>query len=683
MNQPGASPQDQTLSRELSVFLVQFSVGLHKAGAYPPNHPVVREAIESVYVQLLALLTERDTLAIGVAHDQLLVDGMATDSHTSVLAELAKRLHRHQVGAVRFQEGVALEELTDLVTTLCREADREEMPFGLRPSEELDRWQHIQVVPHTFGSLALAEDGMHVGEGPDHQSQLWLRLAAAALGDQDDDAPTTDAAPDQIAEAIKQRRDDRSYDKVIVEYLTQAGRELKLREGATARVLKQRIAGLVQSLDQNTLGRLLDVGGGSGDRTQLLSNLSATLPVDAVMDLVNATAKTGEQKISNSFLRMLSKLAAHTDTNEATALRPNANETFRESVQALIDDWTLEDPNPEAYTDVLERLATGLSDETSTTTADSLSDDSRIVQMGLEVGVFGVTVVHAVDDMLRTDRFQELLQILDTAPESSSGTDNVWNFLTDPERVRYLLAHYEHDIEGVQRVLERLDPQAADPLLDALATTTSRAMRHRLLSTMTSMGSEIGPKAAARLPGAEWYVKRNILILMGSLPEWPAGFSPQVYALADDARVRREAVKLMLQAEETEMRDSAILIGVVDDDVSIIRMTLTAATATCPQQTENQILELFDHDDGDVRVLAIRVLGCFDTPRARKALLSLSLAKRRWWQRRRRLATASPEMLAALGSLARAWADSPDVQVVLESARNSSHEEIRAMVTSV
>jgi hypothetical protein len=81
VNQPDASPQDQTLSRELSVFLVQFSVGLHKAGAYPPNHPVVREAIESIYVQLLALLTERDTLAIGVARDQLLVDGMATDSH--------------------------------------------------------------------------------------------------------------------------------------------------------------------------------------------------------------------------------------------------------------------------------------------------------------------------------------------------------------------------------------------------------------------------------------------------------------------------------------------------------------------------------------------------------------------------------------------------------------------------
>jgi len=94
VNQPETSPQNQTLSREISVFLVQLSVGLHKASTYPTNHPVVGEAIESTYVQLLALLTERDTLAIGVARDQLVIDNMATDPKTSVLAELAKRKSR-------------------------------------------------------------------------------------------------------------------------------------------------------------------------------------------------------------------------------------------------------------------------------------------------------------------------------------------------------------------------------------------------------------------------------------------------------------------------------------------------------------------------------------------------------------------------------------------------------------
>ncbi len=682
MNQPEASPQSQTLSRELSVFLVQFSVGLHKAATYPANHPVVKEAIESVYLQLLALLTECDMLAMGVARNQLIVEGAATDPQNAVLAELAGRLHRHQVAAIRFQAGVTLEELLDLLTTLCPEANREDVPFGLRPSEELDRWQHIRVVPLTFEDLVMADGGTE-SEGQAGQSQLWLGLAAAALRqDTWGKDGATEADPRQVAEAIKNSKGDRTYDQVIVGYLSQLGRELKLREGAQAKAMREQVAGLVKSLDKATLKRLFQVGGGLADRTQMLSDLSATMPVDAVMDMIKAAVETGEQTISHSFLRMLSKLADHADTGETKSPMPHADENFRESVRCLLDDWTLEDPNPEAYTAVLERLAAVGPEDTPTATNHTASEAPRIIQMGMEIGVFGATVTHAVDDMLQTGRFRELLEILDAAPEESTGPANAWDYLSAPEQVRYLLAHDEHDIDSVQRVLERLGIEAAEPLLDALATATSRAMRHRLLSTLTAVGSDVGPMAAARLSDAEWFVKRNLLILLGSLPEWPAGFAPETLARDDDARVRREAVKLMLQAEEAEVRDNGILIGVADDDASIVRMALTAATAACPAKAERQVLKLLEHDDGDIRVLATRVLGCFTTSSARGVLLDRALAKRKWWQRRRRLAIVSPQMLAALGALSKAWADSPEVERVLDSARNSPHEEIRAMVTT-
>ncbi|TDJ57437.1 MAG: hypothetical protein E2O47_00090 [Gemmatimonadetes bacterium] len=682
MNQPEASSQDQTLSREVSVFLVQFSIGLHKTATYPPNHPVVREATESVYTQLQALLSERQMLAMGVARDQLIVEGVATDPQSAVLAELAGRLHRHQVAAIRFQTGATLDELADVLATLCPEANREELPFGLKSSEEIDRWQHIQVIPLTFDDLILADDDTVREERPGH-SQLWLGLAAAALRrDVAIDPDAADLNPSQIAEAIRGHKGDRTYDQVIVGYLTQLGRELKLREGAEAKALQEQIAGLVRELDQSTLTRLLGVGGGLTQRGQLLSDMSATLPVDAVMDLIKAAESTGEQTISHSFLRLLTKLADHADPGATTTRTPHADENFRESIRALLADWSLEDPNPEAYTELLDRLAAGGADEASATASETASEAPRIIQMGMEVSVFGTTVAHAVDDLLHSGRLQELLEIIDAAPEGSTGPADTWSHLSSPEQVRYLLAHDEHDIEGVQRVLERLGIEAAEPLLDALATATSRAMRHRLLSTLTTMGSDVGPMAAARLPDAEWFVKRNLLILLGSLPEWPTDFSPEPYARADDARVRREAVKLMLQAEAAQVRGEGILIGVADDDASIVRMALTAATAACPPKAERQVLKLLQHDDGDIRVLATRVLACFTTSRARAALLDRALAKRKWWQRRRRLAVASPQVLAALGALSKTWADSPAVQRVLDSARNSPHEEIRAMVTT-
>jgi hypothetical protein len=47
-----------------------------------------------------------------------------------------------------------------------------------------------------------------------------------------------------------------------------------------------------------------------------------------------------------------------------------------------------------------------------------------------------------------------------------------------------------------------------------------------------------------RLEAAPWYVQRNLLALLSSLPEIPAEFSLEPYSNHDDARVRREALKL-------------------------------------------------------------------------------------------------------------------------------------------
>ena len=679
MNQPEASPQSQTLSRELSVFLVQFSVGLHKAATYPSNHPVVQEAINSAYLQLLALLTERDLLALGVARNQLIVEGAATDTQSAVLSELAERLHRHQVGAIRFTNGVSLDEFTSLLTILCREANREEVPFGLRPQEDLDRWQHIKVVPLTFDELQLA-DGEDAAASGSRQSQLWLGLAAAALReDADDSESVSSTSPEEVAKAITGRKGDRTYDQVIVGYLSQLGKELKLREGADAKALQEQVTALLSTLDKSTLKRLLEVGGGLAARNDLLADLSATLPVEAVMDLIKAAAETGGQTISHSFLRMLSKLADHAETGSGT-MKPHADQNFRGSIQSLLDDWSLEDPNPEAYTAVLERLAAA-GDHDASYTSDTASESRRIIEMGMEVSVFGATVAHAIDEMLASGRFQELLEIIDAAPEASTAPEETWSYLSSPERVQLLLAHDEHDVEGVQRVLERLGSEAAGPLLDALATAASRAMRHRLLSTLTALGSSVGPLAAQRLPTAEWYVQRNLLILLGSLPEWPEGFSPEPYAKANDPRVRREAIKLLLQSADSDFQDMGKLLGVADDDASIVRMALTAAGGGCPPKAERSVLALLEAEDDDVRLLAIRVLGHLKTSRCRAALLERVLAKRKWWQRRPRLAGPTPEMIAALTGLADNWAEAEEVKPVLDLARQSSHEGISNVVS--
>ena len=51
-------------------------------------------------------------------------------------------------------------------------------------------------------------------------------------------------------------------------------------------------------------------------------------------------------------LRMLSKLAHHPSSGGAP--RARTDPTIRDVMRRLVDDWSLDDPNPEAYRQALE-----------------------------------------------------------------------------------------------------------------------------------------------------------------------------------------------------------------------------------------------------------------------------------------------------------------------------------------
>src|SRR2546421_590469 len=109
---PAAKPAVATLSRELADFLVELSITLNKHAIYPSSHPLLDVAVDGVANRIGALFVgERDSLSIGVARRQLIIEGVATDPLNPVLKELAQRLHEHHVGAVKFVRGITRDEL--------------------------------------------------------------------------------------------------------------------------------------------------------------------------------------------------------------------------------------------------------------------------------------------------------------------------------------------------------------------------------------------------------------------------------------------------------------------------------------------------------------------------------------------------------------------------------------------
>ena len=183
--------------RELTEFLTQLATALNKFAMYPLGHPSQARATSGLPARLLPLLKERGTLSVGVARDQLVIGGVATDRKNPLLRELANRLRRHQLGAVSFHTGVEADEIKDVLCVLAREPSEDSQPLGLGPPEQLRAWKHVRLYAMTFDRLQLLDErdsGGPVSDRGTRAAQLWLGLARAALAAEatDDDSLVTE-----------------------------------------------------------------------------------------------------------------------------------------------------------------------------------------------------------------------------------------------------------------------------------------------------------------------------------------------------------------------------------------------------------------------------------------------------------------------------------------------------------
>ncbi|HEU5185113.1 MAG TPA: hypothetical protein VFU01_11120 [Gemmatimonadaceae bacterium] len=685
----GASGESAVLSRDLADFLIELSIALHKNAIYPPGHPLLNGAVDALALRIARLLQDRATLSLGVAREQLIIEGVVTAANNSLLRELAQRLHRHHLGAVKFLRGVGRDEVADLLRTIAADAERSVTPFGLRPAEELRRWTHIRALPLTYDQLELAgeapPDQLVAGHGESsaRAAQLWVGLARAAMvadanTEGNDDASSAD--PAVVAKAIEEHRREVAYDQVIVGYLLQIAEELKKKGGAESLALQKRISTLVSSLNPTTLRRLLEMGGDLSQRRRFMLDAAQGMAVDAVIELVQAAAETSQQTISHSLVRLLTKLATHAEQGDVAEVRANAETELREHVQRLIADWTLDDPNPGNYRVVLDHIAKAPPLFATSEPGVTGAEPERILQMSLELDTFGEPVKRAIDTMLQRGDQLRVFTLMASAPTESRAAGSLWRQLACPEQLRTALRETQIDFALVEHLVGRLRLAAAEPLLDALEASESRTVRRRLLDLITQLGPEVATVIAERLPDERWYIVRNMLMLLADVGAECVDVGT-TYARHADPRVRREALRLLVLTPSA--REAAICSGLEDADERVLRVALQAAAERCPLSAV-PILQRRAVDGTLGAEMVANVVAVVASVRRTEVLEWLMEravgAGRGGLFGRPRLAPKSPAMLAALSGLAHHWARGRGVGAVLALALGSSDPDIRNTV---
>ena len=659
-------PRSGALPPDLSAFLTQLSVALHKYRAYPTGHPMRSEARDALLAQLATILDSRPLLRIGVARRQLLISDLGSDPSHPVLRELAERLHRRQVGGIVIREGVGAEDL-DLVLERLN-TDPRWATGTSDPAEPEHLGEFLELLPLSYTHLAMAD---HDEEEPTATlpDELWAELARLTA------APGTalgEGGAGAMARALRSTWRDRATHVAVREALERFGRAAVREAGARGVVARRELRDLMAGIPRGELTEILGIDLTRPEGINRLIQASEWMALPALIDLLESAAASAGQTISHFLLRLLRKLGGR----KAPSVEGDAevDHSTRDAIQSLLRGWNLDDPNPLIHTRLLEELSrrerTGANPD-----AAYLAESERVVRVALEVGAAGPLVVEAVDGMLSSGKLGLLLDLIE-APGAEAAAPAIWFHLTAPATIRGVLLEEPVDHNACVRLLTRVPLESAEGLLDSLAISESQETRWLILRRLPELGPGVGSLLVARLDAAPWYLRRNLLGLLADLPEIPSGFTARRYADEADPLVRLEALRLMVRSPDD--REDGMHRALTDSDDRVVRSGIEAGLEHgLPRASLPRLMKLLNDPlrPPELRARGIALLAQFESPTIRTWLVARILV-RRGFLRRTRLAPKSADLVAGIGVLAKAFPGHPQTVEVLRLAAQSGDPEL-------
>lgn len=682
--QPQASRNGRlnVLPADLSRFLVDLSISLHRVAMYPPDHPSLLPALDTLARAADALLRDRQRLAVGVARDRLVIDGAVSEAGHPLLGGLAEHLYRHNLAAISFDRGVCSEELAEAVATLAEDPARGRGPVGRLSKDEAPAWPHVTFVPLVIDGLEIIEEGDEEA-APDRAASrcadLWVGLARAALERSDGEkaATATIEEPAAVAQAISDHQKVEAYDEVIVGYLLKIADELREAGGADGAELKRRVSTLVSTMQPEALQRLLAMGGDTLRRREFLRNAAAGMAATTVVDLVKSAAEASQETVSTGLVRLLTKLALHAETGSVPA-RPLADSALRLQVDRLIGGWSLADPSPSEYTESLERVARAIHPGGAASTRRCPCEPLRTIRMCLELGEEAPSLWRAVDRLVDEGQLDIVLETLERASAELAG--GVRSHLESPATIGRLVSHVPPDFTTLDKLLPGLGGESLAPLFDVLTNSEDRAVRRAVFDRLRRLGTAIAPEIMARMEDDRWYVQRNLMSLVAEMEPVPAECDPSPWLRHQEGRVRREALRVALRIPQ--VRDAALSSAVADPDQRVLRVAVAAARDGCPPAAARHLVAIVLNEalDDDLRAMAVGALRRVShLPQVVDALLAVS-SKNGMILRGPALAPKSAVVVAALRALAADWTSDERAAALIRRAAASPEPEIRGAV---
>jgi hypothetical protein len=675
----------------LLAFLTRLQVALNRRRTYGATHPMVVSTEEEAQVMLDKVLARRSSFTIGVAKQELLLNGTPIVGAAGTARELASRLHRRGVGALTFHAGVDLQNLQLMLEWLAHEPSRDDAPdaapeqpptiagiiIGRLAYDALMLGDADKIADASIAALwqALAQiaadgTGRQYGFGTERNADV-----SASLGDDDrafDVMVREEEQVSDIAQSLQQLVSQPEFARRTAVALmnlaaqgAQAPPELRARIG-------ERLHAVISRLGDSSFAPIIRGLGQRAEQQEFMLQVVDVLPVLAVSNWLQVAARATEQELSHHLLRLMTKLSQHA-VNKRQSL---TDATFRGAAKELVEGWVLSDPNPDEHIKLLDRIALVHEGTVQALGRDigrndnGLTEAARVVQMALEIDTVGDDALAAATAVVEGGNLPQMLSWLDEAGTTDSSKLFRARIMA-PDAVRKLLQENPVNEAAARALLATMDISMADTLLEALSAAESREARDVILERLRSFGEPLRLTLIARLNGASWFFARNLLGLLRDLIVGQKGTSDVGSMLKfldhENPMVRVEAVRMLLDVEP--VRDAAIRRGLSDADERVAAAVLDFVDhlVHTPKDARRKPLSIgatgylvrfveSTRHPVALQVIAIRAAAASGAPSVRDWLLSRILTKSTFL---RRPVLAKPSLInaTALSALQKFYAD--------------------------
>ena len=649
---------------ELHDILTDLARAVQTFGMYPAGHPARASTCARLGERFTGFLGEFGTLELKIRKDRLNVEGESTDPENVLLSGFCGRLYEHQLFIIQIEPEVEAEELSEFLDAISVSVGKTGNPLGAAPLEQLNRWPHLELEQVPYSALSFSR-GVAGGTSEEVTDALGGLGSVAGSG--------AGLASEESLMAVDGMQSAQ-------EKVDRLRRDVGEAEQSASGRLRDRVSNLILKLNPQARRQLHQIF-----RSVLQSETKDGSGSIAITDVESAVGTGEGEGTAEAALGFLKRLEAQVTGEEGEA-GIGTDDILRELVHQLDERSLVAEAGPDDPESVPGGSAAGVlgvSRESPVAATRAVwvgpPEPRRTLQVSVEVDEFTPVAESSLKKLLAEGEFIGLLDLLDEAPPENRAAETMWDWLGQTRSVKRLLETDPPDFESLDRLIVRTGMAAAKPMIDALVESESRTTRLALIERLVRTGSEVGQLIVPRLTDSRWYVRRNMLTVLGRIPELPQEFTLAPFLEDKDPKVRRQAMELGLGGGIG--RWQVITVALRDADAENIAFGLAEAVRGCPPDVVPQLIKLIFDDSNplNIRMQAIRAAGVSGSPRALDALLRLTWARKAFVFRG--LAPKTSEMLEALMALAGSWPDDPKTARVLAAARTARDPQIRAVAS--